>query len=247
MSTVKSALNSCKCCISRFFTNHIKSFNTPFLLFIHIFICGCAFYFIPSLYSQTLKKLDISIRYDSNIKIGKRTPVWFSYSHDTIYVSKTITDEDKSILYALVDENDSLYQSYTHSIDKLAYKSNIAIREINTLLYLTLCFVALGCCARTFYDYIGRKCYSKNQEMDIWWPWYFFRPIIGIPIATFLLIAVKTAMFSAMYTTKDLHTYLIVSFFAGFSMMEFLTMLRRTSKGVFGDASMPKDNNESLK
>ena len=36
---------------------------------------------------------------------------------------------------------------------------------------------------------------------------------------------------------RYLNTYLIVSFLAGFAMMEFVTMLRRSSKALFGSSN----------
>jgi hypothetical protein len=40
-------------------------------------------------------------------------------------------------------------------------------------------------------------------------------------------------MLSSLFTSKDLNTYLVIAFLAGFSMIEFLTMLRRMTKGLF--------------
>lgn len=71
--------------------------------------------------------------------------------------------------------------------------------------------------------------------MDIWWPWYVFRPIIGAPLATFLIVAFRTTMFSTLFSSRDLNSYLVVSFIAGFAMMEFLKMLRRSSIALFGE------------
>lgn len=74
--------------------------------------------------------------------------------------------------------------------------------------------------------------------MDTWWPWYVCRPIIGVPITAFLIVAFRTSMFSSLFSSKDLNTYLIVSFLAGFAMMEFVTMLRRSSKALFGSSKL---------
>lgn len=113
----------------------------------------------------------------------------------------------------------------------------IQIEMESDSLIITLCIVFLGCCARTFYDYIGWECYKGGQNMDTWWPWYVFRPIIGVPITAFLIVAFRTSMFSSLFSSKDLNTYLIVSFLAGFAMMEFVTMLRRSSKALFGSSN----------
>lgn len=69
--------------------------------------------------------------------------------------------------------------------------------------------------------------------MECWWSWYLFRPVIGVPIASLLLVAVRTSLFSGLFTSSDLNTYLVISFLAGFSIMEFLKMLRRVSKTMF--------------
>ena len=127
-----------------------------------------------------------------------------------------------------------MYQEYAASIDDLSYKSNNNPASFAPLFLLTLIFVSLGCCALTFYDYIGHVCYLKDQDMLQWWPWYVFRPLIGVPLASLLIVAVHTAMFSNVFTSGDLNTYAAVSFLVGFAMMEFLKMLRRLGKSLFG-------------
>jgi hypothetical protein len=58
-----------------------------------------------------------------------------------------------------------------------------------------------------------------------------------VPITAFLIVAFRTSMFSSLFSSKDLNTYLIVSFLAGFAMMEFVTMLRRSSKALLGSSN----------
>jgi hypothetical protein len=77
--------------------------------------------------------------------------------------------------------------------------------------------------------------------MKRWWPWYLFRLIIVVPIASLLIVAVRTSIFSSLFTAKDLNTYLAVAFIAGFGMMEFLKMLRRVSKSLLGGEEPKKD------
>jgi hypothetical protein len=82
--------------------------------------------------------------------------------------------------------------------------------------------------------------------MKTWWPWYMFRLVIVVPIASFLLVAVRSSMFSSLFTAKDLNTYLVVVFIAGFGMMEFFKMLRRVSKSLFdGEEKAGTDRQQS--
>lgn len=87
----------------------------------------------------------------------------------------------------------------------------------------------------TIYDYVGWECFKGGQDMNTWWPWYVFRPFIGVPITSFMLVACRTSMFSSLFTSRDLNTYLVLSFLAGFAMMEFVKMLRRSSQALFGE------------
>lgn len=200
-------------------------------------ICAVAFYFIPCLYKGAIKLSDISVPNNaSRIELVAESPSWFKFETESIHTNKAILDSDKQVLLSLVSHEDSLFQSYYKDIDNLTYKSNNDTSNYWVLILLTLCFITLGCIARSFYDFIGHKCYrAEGQDMIKWWPWYVFRPVIGVPIATFLIVAARTSMFSNIFTSRDLCTYLVISFLAGFSMMEFLKMLRRVSKGLFGN------------
>ena len=159
-------------------------------------------------------------------------------SDDTMKVRKSLETAEKVELYALVErtpDNADIVASYRLAVDKLAYDSANGWKGIKCLIRLTLCLVILGCSARTFYDFIGNACYKKErQNMSKWWPWYILRLFICAPITAFILSASRCAMFSSLFMAKDLNTYLVVSFLAGFSMMELLDMLRGVSKGLFG-------------
>ena len=71
--------------------------------------------------------------------------------------------------------------------------------------------------------------------MKKWWPWYIYRPLMGAPIAAFLLVTVRTSFFLNLFTARDLNTYFVVAFLAGFALMDFLKMLRRVSKAMFAN------------
>ncbi|MBD5226355.1 MAG: hypothetical protein HDS68_10425 [Bacteroidales bacterium] len=219
---------------------------------IWIMVLTCAFtvaavWFIPTLYRQVVDKSNVSIRVDmSGVVFTSEQPMWFRVDSTEISTNKALEIGDIKELRSLVSDTCSTYPMYVNAIGKLAYQSNNDTTNLNYLILLTLSFVLLGCSARTLYDFIGRRCYKKEQDMSVWWPWYVFRPIICAPIAALLLVSVRTSFFSNLFVAKDLNSYLVVSFIAGFAIMEFLTMLRRLSKSLF-DASGFDSKNDSKK
>lgn len=226
----------------------MERFNLWLFLLLTIAVCICSIYFIPSLYEDTLLKSDIRQKSSTQVELDKGCPVWFYYSSvdSSYHTYKAIQESDKTYLYTLVSKEDSLYNDYCHDIDVISYRSNIESPKLNSWYFITLLFVALGCCARSLYNYIGWYCYKERQDMKRWWPWYLFRLIIVVPIASLLIVAVRTSIFSSLLTAKDLNTYLAVAFIAGFGMMEFLKMLRRVSKSLF-NGEEPKKDEKSTK
>lgn len=211
------------------------------VLLITAILCVLALYGTYINYEPTLSRSQVYVLINKpqTIQFNEDIPVWFIQTDTSICTNKIMYDSDKKALYSCLLCNDSTkeskeYKQMKESIDTLAYKSNSKCPNSNNLIILTLCIIFLGCCARTFYDYIGWECWKGGQDMNTWWSWYVFRPLIGVPLTSFMMIAFRTSMFSALFTAKDLNTYLIVSFLAGFAMMEFLTMLRRSSKALFG-------------
>lgn len=210
--------------------------NTLLILCISIGIGLLALGLTPILYEKVLSNGEKSIKVDRNFYsvIQGNMPPEILLTEDSISTRKCIDFEEEVILSTLVDKNDSLYGDYLKAVNHLAYKSyEISMCELMCLLLLTLCMVYLGCLARTLFDYIGWTCYKDGQNMKKWWPWYVFRPAIGVPIAAFIIVASRCAMFSTLFTSRDLNTYLVISFLAGFAMMEFLSLLRSVSKGLF--------------
>lgn len=210
------------------------------IMLVCIIACALSFIFSPNLYQKVLDDGVVSVKIDSTLSqiITGDVPIWMNIKSDTIYVRKYIGSNEKSQLYALVEHNansSDKMTSYCRLIDDLAFQSStFNNNDIMNLILLTLCFVILGCSARTFYDYIGNMCFKKEkQNMSKWWPWYLYRLLLGSPIAAFIIVASRCALFSFLFTVKDLSAYLVIAFFAGFSMMEFLDMLRSISKGLF--------------
>ena len=191
---------------------------------------------VPNLYGHVYSNGEKSISTEKNYLsvIQGPLPSDVFLTETDIRTRKSLSYEDQVHLSSLVDKENDNYTAYQKLVNQLAYESNnMSIQDMCYLLFLTFCFVFLGCTSRTLYDYIGRVCYMKSHDMSIWWPWYTFRPVIGAPIAAFLIVASRCAMFSTLFTSRDLNTYLVVSFLAGFAMMEFLSFLRSVSKGLF--------------
>ena len=199
---------------------------------------------IPYLYKNVVDKSNVSIQVKlSNISFMNEYPIWFKVEPESISTNRALEHGDIMELRSLVSDTCPNYSLYVKSIGNLAYKSNNDTTNLEDLIWLTLSFVLLGCSARTLYDFIGRKCY-KQQRMIKWWPWYLFRPVICAPIAALLIVSVRTSFFSNLFVSKDLNSYLVVSFIAGFAIMEFLSMLRRVSKSLFdGSESYNRSDN----
>lgn len=221
--------------IPKFIRKNMRTFITSLVLALNVWICYKCATNLQQYYNEALFQSNIVVENKAKIVMTTAdSPAWFKMSPESLYTCKAITDNDKQMLNSLVSREDSLYSKYTESIADLAYKSNNNPDRFLPLFVLTLIFVSFGCSALTFYDYIGHVCYLKDQDMLQWWPWYIFRPLIGVPLASLLIVAVHTTMFSNVFTSTDLNTYVVISFFVGFSMMEFLKMLRRLGKSLFG-------------
>lgn len=193
-------------------------------------------------YEPTIKNSHIHVKTDiKGIQFEEELPVWFYATDSTISTYKILDDTDVRLLVSCVSQSDStskiVLADFHQAVNQLAYKSNTEFPNTFNLIVLTFCLVFLGCTARTIYDYVGWECFKGGQDMETWWPWYVFRPFIGVPITTFLLVACRTSMFSSLFTSRDLNTYLVISFLAGFAMMEFVTMLRRSSHALFGEGN----------
>lgn len=202
--------------------------------------CIAAFVGFGCWYAPVLRSAEIGVPIDSVVakSIYEGLPNGMELRNDSLFTRKYIGVEGKQVLLCMVDKNDStVYPTYARQIDHLAYMSdNVPMKTWWQLVFLTLSLVVMGCCARSFFDYIGNKCYKKltSESMSIWWPWYLFRLLICAPIASFIIVASRCALFSALFTSTDLNTYLVISFLSGYAMMDFLDMLRSTSKGIFG-------------
>lgn len=201
-----------------------------------LLFCVLPIFFMHTLYDKVIETSWIS----ESCRLGRfsqsmDTPVWFICNDTMVATNKSLDHDDVTVLSRLVSDTTAVHAEYVRAINRLAYKSNTRSENFFYLLWLTLCFVELGCVARTLFDYIGWECYKDGQDMAKWWPWYVYRPLMGVPIAAFLLAAVRTSLFSNLFTAKDLNTYLVIAFLAGFALMDFLKMLRRVSKTVFAN------------
>lgn len=222
--------------------NEFISSLTSWMMILTTIITGLGAWFVPDLYERVVSKSNVGIKMRfSNVIFNSELPTWIRLEKDSMYTNKALEHEDIIELRSLVSDTCCNYQVYVKDIGCLAYKSHSDTKNIKDLIWLTLCYVILGCSARTLYDFIGRKCY-KDQDMKKWWPWYLFRPLICVPIATLLIVSVRTSIFSNLFVSKDLNTYLVISFVAGFAIMDFLTMLRRLSKSLFGASELKSDN-----
>ncbi|MDE5758783.1 MAG: hypothetical protein K2H85_09270, partial [Allobaculum sp.] len=138
-------------------------------------LTGWAAWKIPDLYKYVVVKSNVSIKAEvSDVTFKAELPVWFKVEKGCISTNRALERGDVMELRALVSDTCPEYSMYVKAIGDLAYQSNTDTNNLNDLIWLTLYFVILGCSARTLYDFIGRKCYKK-QNMRKWWPWYVYR------------------------------------------------------------------------
>lgn len=219
--------------------------NTFVVLTFSLVITFVAGWRVPYEFKSVIEKSEVKVKIPTHPAMSSNElPVWIKITPHEIRTNRALGPAEVYELKSLVSDTCSWHGEYVQAVQDLAYDSNNNTGNFRNLCLLTLWVVVLGCSARTFYDYIGRKCYKEDgQKMDKWWPWYYFRPVICAPITALLVVSVRTSMFSNLFASRDLCTYLVVSFLAGFAIMEFITMLRRVSKSLFGSG----DDNKGAK
>lgn len=189
---------------------------------------------VPHQYEEVIGKSKVTVVTNlEGIELSDEHPEWFSLRNNQISTNRALNRTDLMELKSLVDESNPKYKQYLYSVSELAYNSNNDTGNIKSLFWLTFFFVFLGCSVRTFFDFIGRYCYLKDLDMHRWWPWYCLRPVICAPVTAILIVSIRTSFFSNLFVAKDLNTYLVISFLAGFAVMEFTRMLRHISKSIF--------------
>lgn len=215
------------------------------IVIINIAVVVCAMighlYWFPQVVEPV--EITISTEYDYSEKLKLITPIWFFIDQDSIKTIKSIDDGDKLLLYSLLDTNDEeIYAHYKKQIDEIAYMSNKKNPITTLYFWLTLCYVIFGCVSRSFYDYIGHKCYRKDLNVDIWSAWYLIRLFISIPITAFVIVAIRCSLPQIIPYSNNVYTYLIICFLLGFTMMELLGMLRNISKTILNVNSHSYEN-----
>lgn len=227
---------------------NIKAVSTA-LVTILITVILCYFFIV------TRKQLDNTKTYysvfwkNADSTIIKSGPNWFLYdcNKDSIKSLKIINDIDKIQLLNLTESKEKKCNSYFSAIDQLTFKSN---SENNGNYYLALILTAIcgaiGVQLRTINNFIGVSCFKKDFKFDIWWPWYLLRPILGGLIGPILYILIDGNLYNNLAVKNHSQALIIgITVLAGFGSEDFLELLRKLSKRLFGtattdDSSKPK-------
>ncbi|GAB3897372.1 hypothetical protein GCM10028803_15800 [Larkinella knui] len=168
----------------------------------------------------------------------KEYPSWFYFDkkNSKIVTVKFITNEDKNNLLKLIDINSIAYQDFKESVDRLAYDS-ISLRS-KILVYLLLIgglAATLGVQIRTIFDFIGRVCYKENLDINVWWPYYLLRPLMGFLVGALVIILSKAKILSGIANDGDENLlWIAISTLAGFGVVDVVKRLRTVSKALFG-------------
>lgn len=164
---------------------------------------------------------------------------WFYHDQEKklLVSSKIITEKDrihlKNLLNCSIDKD-----KYENAIDKLAFTSN----ENTDYYYLFSLVLAMICAMigvhlKTLFDFVGHTCHQNDFDYKKWWPWYVIRPLIGALIGPIVYIMLD-GNFISPYQNSDISQKALVALtiLAGFGSDDFLNMLRRLSKRIFGTA-----------
>ena len=106
--------------------------------------------------------------------------------------------------------------------------------DVATNFFFLFGFIAsLGSLVRIIFDFIGHTCYTKEFDFKIWWPWYFFRPLLSFILGAFFVIFFDNSLFGDEVTNIPKSPF-IFAFITGFSVTDAITFLRQVSKRIFG-------------
>jgi fructosamine-3-kinase len=105
--------------------------------------------------------------------------------------------------------------------------------DINSFFLLFGFLASLGSLVRVIYDFIGHTCYTKVFDFKEWWPWYFFRPLIGFILGAVFVIFFDQSLFGN--NGKDLSKFpFLLAFITGFAVTDAISFLKEISKRIFG-------------
>ena len=196
------------------------------------------------LFVVTYKKVDNSNKYaavywpviDSSMKVGV-SPIWFvlDIRTDSIKTLKPIDDDDKKVLSGLVNDTATYRNSYVAAVNSLAFESNLHLKSPYLMvLFLTSICGAIGVLLRTANNLIGVACWKNDFNFEVWWPWYFLRPFMGMILGPILFIIIegKILPFNSYHTYSNV-LVIAISVLAGFGAEDLLNALRSLSKKVF--------------
>lgn len=132
--------------------------------------------------------------------------------------------------------------SYIYSIDSktMTIILNNSSKPTVEDFFLVFGFLAtIGSLVRVTYDFIGHTCYTREFDFNIWWPWYFFRPILGFILGSIFVILFSKDLFGSNVNELPKFPF-ILSFLTGFSITDAMGFLRIASKRVFGENNKKK-------
>jgi hypothetical protein len=197
-----------------------------------------AFYLAHQIVDKKVKPVSVNWIKSDSLKI-KPGPVWFYYDkkNGTLNTRHAISDNDKTQLTALINDDDKVFQSYSLAIDQLAFTSNRP-KESDIYFWLTILYAIaglLGVQLRTINNFIGIACYKKTFDFHAWWPWYLVRPLLGFITGGVVFLLIDSKQLLAGESAGGMSALaLTAAFLGGFSADEFYELLRKISKRILG-------------
>lgn len=119
---------------------------------------------------------------------------------------------------------------------KIVLKTSNCISTSNSFFFLFGFLSSLGCIARIIFDFVGHTCYTMRFNLKIWWPWYFFLPILAFILGAFFVVLFDNSLFGSPGEKPGIVKFpFILAFITGFAVTDAIGFLRNLSKRIFGD------------
>lgn len=130
-------------------------------------------------------------------------------------------------------------QSYQRAIGKLTFDSSAkSSRVFFWILVVGGLGGVLGVQVRSLFDFIGHTCYKGSLDINLWWPWYVLRPVLGFLLGFLVLGLVQGEILQVGEGRgTNIYWWIGLAILAGFGASDVIAKLRLVSKTLFGSDS----------
>jgi hypothetical protein len=146
-------------------------------------------------------------------------------------------EEDAPAEQRTPPRTDPRVASYVAAVDSLAYKSNESLsRYFVYLLSLAGLSGMLGTQIRAFANFIYVSTTRNDLNIQVWWPWYTLRPVLGFLLGLMAVLLVEGKLFVPTTDAPPSGTawWMALAMLVGFAADDFAQRLRLIGQALFG-------------